>query len=73
MRVVIVGASGAVGRTAVEALAGRHEIISVGRTSGDVEMDIEDAQYKDVLERLRQNTEFFKILGNYQKGPQTVE
>jgi nucleoside-diphosphate-sugar epimerase len=42
MRIVIVGASGAVGRTAVEALAGRHEIISVGRTSGDVNMDIED-------------------------------
>jgi NAD(P)-dependent dehydrogenase (short-subunit alcohol dehydrogenase family) len=53
MRIVIVGASGAVGRTAVEALAGRHEIISVGRTSGDVNMDIEDidsirAMYRQV-------------------------
>ncbi len=34
MKIVIVGAAGAVGRTAVEALSGRHEIISVGRTSG---------------------------------------
>ena len=42
MRVVIVGATGAVGRTATEALAGRHEVIRVGRTSGDVLMDIED-------------------------------
>jgi NAD(P)-dependent dehydrogenase (short-subunit alcohol dehydrogenase family) len=42
MKVVIVGATGFVGRTAVEALAPRHEIISVGRTSGDVQMDIED-------------------------------
>ena len=41
MRIVIVGAAGAVGKTAVEALSGRHEIISVGRTSGDVQMDIE--------------------------------
>jgi NAD(P)-dependent dehydrogenase (short-subunit alcohol dehydrogenase family) len=42
MRIVIVGASGAVGRTAVQALFDRHEIISVGRSTGDVQMDIED-------------------------------
>ena len=42
MKIVIVGATGAVGKTAVEALSGRHEVISVGRTSGDVQMDIED-------------------------------
>jgi NAD(P)-dependent dehydrogenase (short-subunit alcohol dehydrogenase family) len=42
MKIVIVGAAGAVGRTAVEALSGRHEIIRVGRTSGDVQMDIGD-------------------------------
>jgi len=42
MKIVIVGASGAVGKAAVEALSGRHEIIGVGRTSGDVQMDIED-------------------------------
>ena len=42
MKIVIVGATGAVGKTAVDALSGRHEVISVGRTSGDVQMDIED-------------------------------
>jgi NAD(P)-dependent dehydrogenase (short-subunit alcohol dehydrogenase family) len=42
MKIVIVGAAGAVGSTAVEALSGRHEVVSVGRTSGDVRMDIED-------------------------------
>ena len=42
MKIVIVGAAGTVGKTAVEALSSRHEIISVGRTSGDVQMDIED-------------------------------
>jgi len=41
MKIIIVGAAGAVGKTAVAALSGRHEIISVGRTSGDVHMDIE--------------------------------
>jgi len=53
MKIVIVGATGAVGRTGVEALSGRHEIISVGRTSGDVRMDIENidsirAMYREV-------------------------
>jgi len=42
MKIIIVGAAGVVGTTVVEALSGRNEIISVGRTSGDVHMDIED-------------------------------
>ncbi len=42
MKIIVVGAAGAVGKTAVAALSGRHDIISVGRTSGDVQMDIED-------------------------------
>lgn len=44
MKIIIVGANGAVGKTAVEALSGRHEIITVGRTSGDVQADIEDIE-----------------------------
>jgi NAD(P)-dependent dehydrogenase (short-subunit alcohol dehydrogenase family) len=42
MKIIIVGANGAVGKTAVDALSSRHEIISVGKTSGDVQADIED-------------------------------
>ncbi len=53
MKIVVVGAAGAVGKTAVEALSGRHDVIRVGRTSGDVQMDIEDvdsirAMYRQV-------------------------
>jgi len=44
MKIVIVGATGAVGRTAVEALSGRHEVIAVGRSSGDIRVDIEDVE-----------------------------
>jgi NAD(P)-dependent dehydrogenase (short-subunit alcohol dehydrogenase family) len=44
MKIVIVGAAGAVGKTAVNALSGSHEVISVGRTSGDIQMDIEDIE-----------------------------
>ena len=42
MKIIVVGASGAVGKTAVDALSGRHEIIAVGKTSGDMKVDIED-------------------------------
>jgi NAD(P)-dependent dehydrogenase (short-subunit alcohol dehydrogenase family) len=53
MKIVIVGATGVVGKTAADALSDRHEVISVGRTSGDVQMDIEDidsirAMYRQV-------------------------
>ena len=42
MKIIIIGANGTVGRTAVEALSSRHEIIAVGKTSGDIQADIED-------------------------------
>lgn len=53
MRVIIVGANGTVGQAAVAALQDRHEIIRVGRSSGDVHADIEDvdsirAMYRQV-------------------------
>lgn len=44
MKIIIVGARGAVGNTAVEALATRHEIIRVGKTSGDIQVDLEDVE-----------------------------
>lgn len=40
MRVLIIGASGTLGQAAVEALKGRHEIITAGRSSGDVKVDL---------------------------------
>lgn len=42
MRILVVGASGAVGRAAVDALKAKHEIIAAGRTSGDLNVDITD-------------------------------
>lgn len=42
MKIIIIGAGGAVGKTAVDALTPRHEVIQVGRSSGDVQADIED-------------------------------
>jgi NAD(P)-dependent dehydrogenase (short-subunit alcohol dehydrogenase family) len=44
MRVLIIGAKGALGQAAVSALKGRHEIITAGRSSGDVKVDLLDRQ-----------------------------
>lgn len=40
MRIILVGALGDVGRAAHEALGQRHDIITVGRTSGDYRVDM---------------------------------
>ena len=53
MKIIIVGGNGAVGKTAADALSSRNEIITVGKTSGDVQADIEDidsirAMYRQV-------------------------
>ncbi len=42
MKVIVVGASGAVGRAVMNALGDRHEVIAVGRSSGDIRADVND-------------------------------
>jgi NAD(P)-dependent dehydrogenase (short-subunit alcohol dehydrogenase family) len=42
MRILLVGASGAIGRAVDNELGARHEIIRAGRASGDVRIDITD-------------------------------
>ena len=42
MKIIVIGAAGAVGKCAVDALSARHEVIRVGRSSGDINADIED-------------------------------
>ncbi|MDP3340990.1 short chain dehydrogenase [Frigidibacter sp.] len=53
MRIILVGAAGDIGRAAHEALAKRHEIIAVGRSSGDIRVDIADmAAVRDMYLRV---------------------
>lgn len=42
MKIIVIGANGAVGKTAVDALSPRHEVIKVGHSSGDLQVDVED-------------------------------
>jgi NAD(P)-dependent dehydrogenase (short-subunit alcohol dehydrogenase family) len=41
-RILVIGASGELGRAVVAELGGRHEIISAGSKSGDIRIDISD-------------------------------
>jgi NAD(P)-dependent dehydrogenase (short-subunit alcohol dehydrogenase family) len=43
MKVVVIGATGTIGRAVADALAGAHEVVRVSRTEGDFTADIEDA------------------------------
>lgn len=43
MRILLVGASGTIGRAVAAELGARHEIIPAGRSSGEVRLDIADA------------------------------
>lgn len=44
MKVVIIGATGTIGKAVVKELQPRHEIVRVGHQGGDVQMDITDKQ-----------------------------
>jgi NAD(P)-dependent dehydrogenase (short-subunit alcohol dehydrogenase family) len=43
MKILIVGASGTIGRFVAAALAERHEIVKAGSKSGDVQVDVKDS------------------------------
>ncbi len=49
MKVVVIGAGGDVGRTVCGELSGRHEVLKVGRNSGDFHADITDRRSLDKL------------------------
>lgn len=49
MRIVVIGATGTIGKEVVKVLARRHKIVPVGRHSGDFQVDIAS---KDSIEQL---------------------
>lgn len=49
MRIIVVGAAGDIGQSACKELEERHEIITVGRSSGDFQVDVGDQEAVKVL------------------------
>lgn len=43
MKILVVGATGTIGKAVVESLSGQHEVIPAGYSSGDVQVDIANA------------------------------
>ena len=60
MKVVIFGGTGTIGRSVVHELSSRHQVISVGKNSGDHHCDITDLQ--QVRELLQEMGEFDSLI-----------
>ena len=70
MRIIVVGASGAVGGPTVEALSGRHDVIRAGRTSGDLQVDLEDpASIRALYEQAGKVDAVVSAMGSVHFGP----
>lgn len=44
MRIIVIGGSGTIGREVVKALAVNHEVVTAGRTGGDLRVDMADEE-----------------------------
>ncbi|HEY9737769.1 MAG TPA: short chain dehydrogenase [Trichocoleus sp.] len=70
MKVVILGASGTIGAEVVRALSARHEIIRVGRSSGDYQVDLMDkASIKALFEAVGDCDAVVSAAGQAKFGP----
>ena len=70
MRILIVGANGTVGRAAAMALQDRHEIIKVGRSSGDINADLTDpASIKSIFAKSGKVDAIICAAGHSHFGP----
>lgn len=49
MKIIVIGASGTIGRAVSEELSQRHEVIRVGRTRGDYQVDITSQESVEAL------------------------
>ncbi|KAE9857774.1 short chain dehydrogenase, partial [Escherichia coli] len=70
MKIVIIGASGTVGRAVTEALSRRHEVIRVGRTQGDYQVDItSQASVQALFEKIGPVDAIVSASGSLHFGP----
>ena len=70
MKIVIIGASGTVGRAVTEALSRKHEVVRVGRTQGDYQVDITSQESVEALfEKVGRVDAIVSATGNLFFGP----
>jgi NAD(P)-dependent dehydrogenase (short-subunit alcohol dehydrogenase family) len=71
-RILIVGATGTLGRAVVNELAARHEVIPVGRTRGSYQVDITDScSVKALFDRVGKIDAIVSASGDLHFGPIT--
>lgn len=70
MKIIIIGASGTVGRAVVEALSPRHEIVKVGKTRGDFQVNVADAEsVRSLFAQVGQVDAIVSVTGEMYFGP----
>ena len=70
MKIIVIGASGTVGRAVAQELNQRHEVIRVGRTQGDYQVDITSQQsVQSLFEKIGQVDAIVSPTGNLFFGP----
>ena len=70
MRILIVGANGTIGKAVAEELGKRHDIVTAGRSSGDVRVDITNRRsILDLYEHLRELDAVACCAGNVHFAP----
>ena len=70
MKIILIGASGDIGKAALAELGSRHEVIKVGRSSGDLLADISDRQsIVDMYEKTGNIDAVVCTAGNVHFGP----
>jgi NAD(P)-dependent dehydrogenase (short-subunit alcohol dehydrogenase family) len=69
-KVVIVGATGTIGRAVAQALEGTHEVVRVGRNSGDLQVDITRSDsIRALFDKLGRVDAIVSTAGNVHFGP----
>ncbi|MBB6126585.1 short chain dehydrogenase [Mucilaginibacter lappiensis] len=70
MKIIIVGASGTIGKKVTEALRGENEIITAGSKSGDIQVDISSTESIEAFYKQTGNFDaLISVTGNAYFGP----
>lgn len=73
MRILVIGAEGTVGKAAVNELGRRHEIVTAGRSSGDLRVDIaSETSIRDMFAKLGKVDAVVSTAGHVHYGPLTT-